>query len=217
VLGDPAALAHRIVRGEECAGDPRHQGLEAGVEAVLFGVQCPMPRHDPADIAGTVVAQQPGRRPPAAEQGFDPAHPSDQRRLRGLGKPGQKTADLLARPGVERGEGCATRRGQRQQRLAPVGRSGHAREQPVALEALQDAAEIAGIELQRAAKLGGGRVVALREFEQHAGFGKREAAVQQSLLQRADRAGIEAAEAADGADPPLECSDVCHRLNHMTN
>ena len=38
--------------GEELAGDPRHQRLETGVEAVLLGVQRAVPRHHPADVAG---------------------------------------------------------------------------------------------------------------------------------------------------------------------
>ena len=117
----------------------------------------------------------------------------------GSGKRRQQCADLLARARVERREGVVARLGQRQQALAPVDRRWRARKQPIALEALQDAAEIAGIELQFAAKFGGGDVGALGEFVEHARLGQREAAVQQALLQGADDARVEAAEPPNGA------------------
>ena len=100
-------------------------------------------------------------------------------------------------------------RGQRQQALAPVDRRWRAREQPIALEALQDAAEIAGIEIQFAAKFGGRNAGALGEFVQHAGLGQREAAVQQALLQGADDARVEAAEPPDGGDAVSQAHADC--------
>ena len=154
---------------------------------------------------GAMLAQQPGRRPAAApSKRLDAVHRGDQRRLRGLRQRGEQRADLLARTCVERGEGVAAGRGQRQQALAPVGGGWRAREQAVALEALQDAAEIAGIELQFAAELGGGEAGALGQFVEHARLGEREAALQQAFLQGADGARVEAVEPADGGDAMRE-------------
>ena len=74
------------------------------------------------------------------------------------------------------------------------------------LEALQNSAEVAGIQLQFAAELGGGEVAALGEFIEHARLGQGEAAVQQALLQRADDARVGAAEPADRGDALRECT-----------
>ena len=100
--------------------------------------------------------------------------------------------------------------GQRQQGLAAVGRRGLARKQAVALEALQDAAQVAGVDLQFAAKFGGGKIVALGQFVEHARLGEREAAVQQALPQGADDARVETAEPADGGDRGWGEARVCH-------
>ena len=195
---------------QEFAGDACDQRLEAGVEAVFPGVQRTVPCHDPTDVARPMLAQQPGGRLGCAEQGLDALHRGDQRPLRGIRKAGQQGANLLARSCIERGEGGMARLGQGQPDLAPVGRGWLARKQAVALEALEDAAEIAEIEPQFPPKFRGREVVALGEFVEHARLGQREAAGQQALLQDADDARVAAGEPPDGGDAVGEGGMVCH-------
>src|SRR5437016_7513375 len=57
-LGDPAALARRIEVLDEPGDDPGHQRLEALVPAVFLGVERAVPLHHPAQVAGTMFAQQ---------------------------------------------------------------------------------------------------------------------------------------------------------------
>ena len=94
--------------------------------------------------------------------------------------------------------------GQRQQALTPVDRRRRARKQPIALEPLQDAAEVTEIEIQFAAELSGRDAGALGKLVQHTRLGQREAAVQQTVMQGADHARVEAAEPPDGGDAVVE-------------
>src|SRR5439155_26087059 len=59
---DPAALARRIEVLDEPGDDPGHQRLEALVPAVFLGVERAVPLHHPAQVAGTMLAQQDLRR-----------------------------------------------------------------------------------------------------------------------------------------------------------
>jgi hypothetical protein len=79
-LGDPAALARGVERGEELCGDFRDQALERGVEAVFGGVECAVALHHPSHVAGAGAAQDGcGRRCiRRAEQPFDLGHGADQ-------------------------------------------------------------------------------------------------------------------------------------------
>src|SRR5690606_28844925 len=75
-----------------------------------------------------------------------------------------------------------------------------ARNQPLALEAAQDAAEIAGIEAELAADIGRSGFLPLRELVQHACLGKGERTLQMLFFQHADLARVEAVEGAERAD-----------------
>ena len=97
--------------------------------------------------------------------------------------------------------------GQRKQALAPAIGPRRAGKQTVAFEALQNAAEIAGIEIQFAAKIGGCSAGALGKLVENARLGQREAAVQQAFPQRADDARVEAAEPADSGDTLSKSAD----------
>ena len=74
------------------------------------------------------------------------------------------------------------------------------REQAARFEAPQDPAQIAGVEAEVAAEVGGGRRVAVGELVEHPHFGERERAVEVALAERADLPGVEAVEGADGVD-----------------
>ena len=100
---------------EEGAGDLGDQSLEALIEAVFLGIQRAVPGNDPADIAGAVLAQQPGRRRcgiRGAKQALDAAHGGDQGGLRGFGERAEQRADLVARTCIERRKRLATGVGQ---------------------------------------------------------------------------------------------------------
>ena len=199
------------------------------IEAVFLGIQRTVSGDDPADVAGAMLAQQPGR--PcggirAAEQALDAAHGGDQRSLRRLGESAEQRADLVARTCIERRKRLAAGVGQRQRALAAIGFGGHAADQPVAFEALQDPAEIAGIESEFATEAGGGGPGPLRQFVEHARLGEREAASQQAFLQDADGARVEPVEPPDGGDAVREtgfwgldrsCSDIVNYLSDSVN
>src|SRR3989449_7624508 len=57
-LGDPAALERGIEVLDEPGDDPGHQRLEALVPAVFLCVERAVPLHYPAQVAGTMLAQQ---------------------------------------------------------------------------------------------------------------------------------------------------------------
>ena len=73
-------------------------------------------------------------------------------------------------------------------------------QQSIAREALQDAAEIAGIQAELAADIRGSQRRPVRQFVEHARLGQGEPAVMQPLAQCADGAGVEPAEPPDGGD-----------------
>src|SRR5207248_5081817 len=103
-------------------------------------------------------------------------------------------ADFLAGAGVEWRERLSARRGQRQPALPRIARHRLAPQQPAALKAAQDTTQITRIEAQIAGDFSSGWLVAPGEFVQHAGFGQRERALQQTLLQHADLLRVEAVE-----------------------
>src|SRR5580658_2232730 len=64
----------------------------------------------------------------------------------------------------------------------------------------QHAAQITGIEIQRAADLGRGARVAVADLVEHARFAKRVGAVEEILAQHADLPRVKPVEAAHGGD-----------------
>lgn len=100
--------------------------------------------------------------------------------------------------------------GQRQQALTPVDRRGCARKQPIALNPLEDAAEVTRIEIQFAAEFSGRNPGALGKLVQHPRLGQREAAVQETVVQGADHARVEAAKSPDGGDAVVEGCGLSH-------
>jgi len=213
-LDDPAALALGIEVGDELAGDLGDQRLEALVPTIFLGIDDAVAMDHPADVAGLVRPQQIGltRRPGPAEQALDRLHRGDQATLRRRRQPRQHGADLLARAFIERREGGASGRGQRQQALPSVGVRRSLGEQAAPGELGQDAAQITGIERQLAGQLGRAETPAqvgvLRQLIEHARLGQRKFAGEQPLLQHADPLGVEAVEAPHHGDGRRQ---LCHR------
>src|SRR6185437_14101648 len=82
-------------------------------------------------------------------------------------------------------------------------------------ESPQQAAQVAGVEGKLDGQFARGRVLALRELVDDAGFGQRQAAIVQALAQNPDSTGVEAAEASDGVDSALEFG-IAHRPQGRT-
>ena len=89
--------------------------------------------------------------------------------------------------------------GELEQAVPPIGRRGHTRQTAFRLEPPQDAAEVAAVQRQIAAELGGRGLVAVRQFVQDTHLGQREVAGEVGG-QHADALRVKAIEAADGLD-----------------
>jgi hypothetical protein len=92
--------------------------------------------------------------------------------------------------------------------LPGVARRGFAHDQPALFEAAQRSAQIAGVEIERAADIGCGRRAAFENLVEYARLGKRIGAAEIGLTQHAELARVEAIEPphpgdAIGAHPIL--------------
>jgi len=67
-------------------------------------------------------------------------------------------------------------------------------------EVAEDAAQVAGVEVELAAEVGGAHGVAVGELVEHADRGEREVALEMRLIENVDAARIESIEPADGVD-----------------
>src|SRR3990170_3892585 len=85
-------------------------------------------------------------------------------------------------------------------RFTGIGRGPSPPHQALVLEASQDAAEIPGVERQRAANDGGGEVRSICDFVQDANLCQREPGLEVPLAKNADPLGIEAVEPPHGCD-----------------
>ena len=68
-------------------------------------------------------------------------------------------------------------------------------DQAALFKSAQDAAEVAGVESKLLAEFGGGGLLAVRDFVEHAQFGEREWALEQPFAQHANLARVKAVEA----------------------
>src|SRR5579883_356813 len=204
-LGDPTALALRIVGVEEIGDDFRADALEGFLPAVFLRVQLGMALNDPAEIAMAGAAQDGAALPrlfgDAAEQRLDRAHRRHQSPLVGSGELAQHVRDVALRFRVERTHGFLAACGQRKMALPRILRDRAARDEAALLEFAQEAAQIGGIETERAADVGCGRGGPLPDLVQHARFTQRVGAVEKIPAQHADLPRVEAVETANRGDP----------------
>jgi hypothetical protein len=100
------------------------------------------------------------------------------------------------RAAIEFRERLTALRGQAELILPPILRHGLAGEQPVLVELLDDAAEVAGIQAQFQSDALRGRALAMGKFVQHPRLAQRERAFEQLLVEDAELARIEAGERA---------------------
>ena len=117
-------------------------------------------------------------------------------------------AHLLLCAFVERGERAAARGGQREHVAPRIVLGSRAREPALGTEALENAAEIALVETERAGKLGGADAAMVRELVHHAHFSQRKRTLEQALVEHADTLRVEAVEASRGFDVSGEHGDA---------
>ena len=91
-----------------------------------------------------------------------------------FGQRGEQRADLAARALVERREGLAAGGREGEQQVPGVVLRAQRLHQAALLEAAQQAAQVAGVEIELARQLGRGGAAAVREFPQQARLGERE-------------------------------------------
>ena len=176
------------------------------VPAVLVGVHPAVLGHHPAHVAGLVGAQRGTARPPvgAAEHLLDRLHRGEQTVLRGRRQRRQQRRHLGPRPLLQIVERAPALGGERDQALAAVAARGGPAHQAAALEALQHAAQVGGVEVEVAAEVGGRRRRIAVRLVEHPHLRQRQRAVQVVLVQHADAPGVEPVEAADGLDAIVE-------------
>src|SRR4029077_7407024 len=124
---------------------------------------------------------------------------------------GQHGADLVVRTAVELCKSLPSLVGQAELELPPVGGERLAGDQPVFVEFLDDAAEIAGVEAELSPDLLGGQLLPVRELVEHPRLAQRERALHQMLVEHAELAGVEAVERANRRDLAVGI-----RLGHRT-
>src|SRR5205085_8171335 len=179
-FGDPAALTPHIVPFDERGDDLRHQRLETFVPAVFLGVERAVAAHNPAEIAGAGAAER-NRRfvlARACEQRLDRICRLNEPPLIVFRERAEHRFDLLPRAPVERCERRLSFLRERKQALPAVGGQGRARNQACAREAIEDAAEIAGVQAERAADRLRRRPIATGKLVEHARLSKRAPALQ---------------------------------------
>ena len=81
-------------------------------------------------------------------------------------------------------------------RSARIARRAPGGEEPATLQALQQPAQIAGVEVELAGELGSGALAPVPDFVQQARLGQRKRAAEQTGAQRADTPCVESIEAA---------------------
>jgi hypothetical protein len=158
-----------------------------------------VPAGDPADVAALHRPQQPGGAFPAAlaEKGLDAGHRLQQGSLLAVGQGLEQRLDIGFAAPIERCKGALAGRGDREMEVARVVGRALAADELLVLELPQQAAEVAGVEVEIAREFGRRRPFAMSELPEQARFGQREARVGQAFVQDADAPRVEAVEAAD--------------------
>ncbi len=119
-------------------------------------------------------------------------------------------ADLVVRTGVERSEGGQPGLRQGQQAEPSIGRGRGAADQPAALKAAQNSAQVTGVQAQFLGQPGGRQPLRAGDLIEHAGLGQRKRAAQQPLFEHPDLLGVKAVEPAQRVNPPIKS-----RIRHL--
>lgn len=134
------------------------------------------------------------------QQRFDRRHRTRQPGLVAGRQAVEHRAHVLRGPAVERRVRATAVGCQRQRALPAIGRGRAAQHVSLAYEALQDAAQVAGVEAKAGRQVACGDAGVVRELVEDARLRERPGGGVQSFLQHADTARVEAVEAANGGD-----------------
>src|SRR5690606_18694308 len=123
---------------------------------------------------------------------------------------------LLIRFPIDLAELAPAQWRQVEQVLARVGLRWAASDEPALLEALEETADITGVEPEVGDEIGGRRPIADGNFVDDACFGQRERTAEQRLLQHAHPPGVKAREPADAGHGMVETGSG-HSSNPMSD
>src|SRR3954470_16829065 len=200
-FGDPAALALGVELAQELADDVGNERLEQGTPAVFAFVQDAVALHHPPHVAGPMRPQRDlGLGFARLEHLFDRAERADEGASLRHAERCEHLAGDATRALIERGERLAALRRERQPYAPGVVPRALALHQALALQALQQAAEVAEVDVEFGAELAGRTFAALADLVEHARLGQRERQAEVARLQHADAARIEAVEAPHRVD-----------------
>ena len=196
-LGDPGRFSVGIPVLGVVRDDPGHQGLVRLVPAELLRVHRPVPLDHPAHVTRARRPEQVAARPRRPGEGLgDRVHRLEQPAPVAIAEAGQHVAGLVGRPGVEPRHDIAAAAGQLDDLPPSVGGRTLPGDQLVRLEPGQDPAQVARVDVDRAAQVGDLAGVALRQLEQQPRLGERVRGVQVLAPQQPDHVGVEAVEPA---------------------
>lgn len=198
-LGDPTALLFGIEIADEFGDDFGDKSFETFVIAILLRIENAVAENDPTHVARLMGAEKVRvvRGGCGREGLFNLVHGGHEFQLISGRNLGEHLLDLLIGTFLERTKHGETFGGEGEMRLAAVGGGGFAMNPPALLELGKDTAEVTGIETEIGGKIGSGHAVMVRHFVKETGLGEGERTIEQSLLQEANLARVEAVEAAD--------------------
>lgn len=201
-FGDETALAAGLEVAQEFGGNLGNERLEALIPAIFFGIEPPMSRDHPADIARPVLADHGTRTglPLPRKKALRRGERINQRGLLGERKPRQDRPRLGIRRAVDRCEGSYAFIGQLQAPSSRVDRRAAAVEPSTRREALQDARQIGRVEIESPGQFRRPPIVALRQLVDYPRFRQRHAGATQAASESADPESMEAVEPADRRD-----------------
>src|SRR5438874_1312257 len=184
---DPAALTRGIELSDELGADRGHQCLEFLVPAVLLEVQRAVALDDPADVSGA-MSPQGDFRPTVRwrEDRTEGAHRLEHRAPARMIERREHRADLLLRAALERSKHPPAEGGEPQLPATRILRRRRAGEEPLSVEAAEDPAQVAAVESELGAELGGGDSRTVRDLVHHPHLGARGGALEQTPRQRSE-------------------------------
>ncbi len=198
-FSDPAALGLRVVFAQVAGDDVGHQRFKLRVPSEFACIQRAVLLDHPAHVAGAGIAQHAIRRC-TSQQCLDVRHRLKKALASCFADISQHGSDAFAGRCIQLCEGGTARLGQHQPVRARIHHRRFALNQTARLQPAQQPAEVARVEVQPMAQLRSRDALARRQFEQHPRLGEGEVAVQQTLLEHRDPAGVEAVEGADLCD-----------------
>ena len=201
-LGDPAALAPRIEVSDEVGGDAGNEGFESLVPAVVLRIHDAIARDYPAHVAGAMRTENEGGAGGrmSVEQVMDGLHGADDAGTLPGCEARESFAGLVGGEAVETGKGRLPFSCEPENDLAGICSRRSTREELLFFEFCEDAAQVAGIEVELGGDFSGAGASRAAQFVEHTRLSERAAVLQELIAEQADDAGVEAIESTVGGD-----------------